>query len=116
MKKIKNSLDSVQFNDGLLYLCRLSDTGEIDYHSQRLYYYGVRNLSQKRLDEAAQIQAQYDLVVHIPLEVVNAYRKDDCAIIGGVTYRIMSLQEIFTSNPPIAVLALSVWEMEVGEG
>lgn len=115
MKKIKNSIESVQFNDGFLYMCRLSDNGDIDYASKRLYYYGIRNLTQKRLDEAAQLQTQYDLAVHIPLEAAGVYRKDDCALIRGVTYRIMSIQEVYTTNPPIAVVTLSVWEMEVCE-
>ncbi|MCM1523814.1 MAG: hypothetical protein NC120_05090 [Ruminococcus sp.] len=113
MKKIKNSIESVQFNDGFLYLCRLNDNGDIDYASKRLYYYGIRNLTQKRLDEAAQLQEQYDLAVHIPLESVGACRTYDCVLLRGVTYRIMKVQEVYTTNPPIAILTLSVWEMEV---
>lgn len=110
--RIENSIKSPVFNDGYLYLCQLSDDGTPDYKSKRLYYYGLRNLSQKRLEEAAQIQAQYDMVVHIPLEAMQSYSKDDVAIIRDQCYRIESLQEIYTTMPHIAVLALSKWEMD----
>ena len=109
---IKNSINSVVFNDGFLYLCRLNDDAEPDYSSQRLYYFGIRNISQKRLAEAAQLQAQCDMVVHIPLEAMQSYKKDDVAIVRGQTYRIESVQEIYTSSPKIAVLTLSKWEMD----
>lgn len=110
--KIENTIKSVTFTDGYLYLCRLNDDGEIDYKSKRLFYFGIRNLSQKRLDEAAQIQAKYDMIVHIPLEAMQAYKHDDACIIRDQIYRIESVQEIYTTNPKIAILALSKWEMD----
>lgn len=110
--KIENDLKSITFNDGYLYLCRLNDDAEPDYKTKKLFYFGLRNLSQKRLEEAAQIQAQYDMVVHIPLQAIQGYKKDDVAIIRDQTYRIESIKEYVTTSPRIAVLALSKWEMD----
>lgn len=109
---IKNSINSIVFNDGYLYLLKLTDNGEIDYTSKQLYYFGIRTITQKRIDEAAQIQAQYDLCVHIPLKQGMQINKNDVVIVRGTYYRIEQIQEIYTTSPQIAVLTLSRWEMD----
>lgn len=109
--KPKNNIDSVVFNDGYLYIYNIDVEGNVDYKSARLFYFGKRTVTQKRMDEAAQIQQSIDLCVHIPYthdEVVA----DNVVGIGTNYYRIISVQHIHTTNPPITVLSLERWSME----
>lgn len=111
--KIKNDIDSVVFNDGFLYVLNILQDGSFDYRSKRLFYYDRRTVTQKRLDEAAQIQQRIDLCVHIPFVEGNV-TEDNVVCIGTMYYRVLTIQHILTSNPPITVLTLERWTMDGG--
>lgn len=109
--KPKNTIDSVSFNDGYLYIVDINSSGDVDYTTKRLFYYGKRTVTQKRLDEAAQLQQRIDLCVHIPYTADNVI-EDNKVIIGTNYYHILQVQHINTTNPPISVLTLMRWSME----
>lgn len=109
----KNNIDSVCFNDGYLYLYTLDTEGDIDYRSARLFYFGRRTVTLKRMDEAAQIQQSIDMCVHIPYTTDDIVA-DNVVSIGTAYYRIISVQHIHSTNPPITVLSLERWSMETG--
>ena len=112
--KIKTNIDSVVFNDGFLYVLNVLQDGSVDYTSKRLYYYGRRTVTQKRLDEAMQVQQRIDLCVHIPY-VKDNVKEDNVICIGTLYYRVLTIQHILTSSPPITVLTLERWTMDGGE-
>ena len=109
--KPKNSIDSVSFNDGYLYITDIDSNGDIDYKTKRLFYYGKRTVTQKRIDEAEQVQQKIDLCVHIPY-TNDSVIEDNKVIIGTNYYHILQVQHIYTTNPPITVLTLMRWSME----
>lgn len=110
--KPENSIKSVVFNDGFLYTLKFDDDGNLDYKTKKLFYFGYRTITQKRLDEAAQIQSKIDVCIHIPY-VEGMIQEDDAVLIRGVYYRIIQMQHIITTSPPITVLTLCRWEMDV---
>lgn len=111
--KIKNNIESVVFNDGFLYILNILPDGSFDYRSKRLFYYGKRTVTQKRLDEAAQIQQRIDLCVHIPFVEGNV-EEDNVVCIGTLYYRILTIQHILSTNPAVTILTLERWTMDGG--
>jgi hypothetical protein len=107
LKKIRNSLDAECFKDGIVWFYPLTRKGEPDKEKGRRFYFAERNLTFKRIFEARQIQAEYTRVICVPLTAPGFLGKMKCAVIGGKTYRLESVQEIYTAFPPCAVVGLS---------
>lgn len=111
MRRIDNTLGSESYRDGIVWLYPLSRKGEPDTERGIRLSYGERNLTYKRILEARQVQSEYSRVIGVPLIMPGGYGKMRCAAIGGIMYRIETVQEIHTAIPPTAVLGLSDWDI-----
>ena len=112
MRRIRNSVDSEKFIDGVCFIYKVNEFNEIDEDSGIRLNFGCRNLTYKRILEAAQVQTSYSKVIGVPLihpECFGGYR---CVSIEGIKYRIETIQEIYTAVPPTAVMGLNRWDIE----
>lgn len=112
MKRIENSIRSEKFGDGICYIYKVDDNDEIIEESGLRLNFGERNLTYKRILEAAQIQCSYTKVIGVPLIRPECYGGYRCIGIEGTKYRIETVQEIMTASPPTAVIGLSRWGIE----
>ena len=112
LRRINNTLASEHFSDGIAYLYQLRSDGEPDEGSRIRRFFGERNITYKRIAEARQIMTEYSRIIGIPLTAQGAYANIRCARIGDRLYRVETVQEIFTAVPPVAVMALSDWDIE----
>lgn len=112
MKKIQNSLKSECFKDGIVWFYPLTKKGEPDSGRGMRLYFGERNLTYKRIFEARQLQTSYSRVISVPLVSPGFLGKMRCAVIGTDSYRVESVQEIYTAAPPCAVIGLSERNIE----
>ncbi len=113
MKKIQNSLKSECFKDGIVWFYPLTKKGEPDKGKGIRLYFEERNLTYKRIFEARQLQTSYTRVISVPMVKPGFLGKMRCAVIGKNTYRLESVQEIYTAAPPCAVIGLSEKSIEI---
>ena len=111
MRRLKNSIESERFNDGVVYVYPVDSMGDIIEDKGLRLFYGERNLSYKRIMEARQTQSEYTKIIAVPL-IRCRLGEMRCAVIYGRKYRIESIQEIYTSVPSAAVMALSDWDID----
>lgn len=116
MSNIKNDIKSVTFNDGYLYLMRLTDEEKPNYNDKYIFYVGIRTVTQKRAEIAAQQQKKIDMVLHIPYVASIPVTEEDVVLFRSQYYRVEAVEDVYTTDPPIRILTLRKWEYDYEGG
>lgn len=103
--KIKTPIEFLTFNDGIVDIYETDEDDVIIRNTVKKFKYGNRTVGVKRYYAARQNDINIDLVIHIHLDlniVTNL-----AAVINKTRYKIIQVQQIVDSNPPVSILSLS---------
>ncbi len=103
--KIKNDIEFLTFNDGIVRIYETNDADELIIDSRRDYRFGTRKIGITRYYEARHNDIELNKLIHIHYckDVTAAH----AAVIGNTRYVIEQVQQEPYNNPPCTLLSLS---------
>ncbi len=102
--KPKVNIDFQTFNDGVLDIWAIDNSGELEKIRYEKVHFENRTIGAIRHFAAAQANIAFSDLIRIPY--ISGITSYDCIIINGIKHEIKQIQNILNSNPPCIDLTL----------